>query len=57
MHKERTLSVADLAEMPHGRMLVIPTADRALLAATVPWWKRPIAPQIKASIADLEPVA
>ena len=54
--KELILSVDELAGLPSGRVIVIPSGEYPLLARTVPWFKRPgMADQVAASVAANEP--
>ncbi|MBA3489033.1 MAG: type IV secretory system conjugative DNA transfer family protein [Longispora sp.] len=47
--RERIISVADLAALPLGRAVLIPSGAPAILGATVPWFDGPHAATIQAS--------
>ena len=44
------LTVSDLAALPRGRVVVMPSGAPAALAQPVPWWETKWAEQIRASI-------
>jgi type IV secretory pathway TraG/TraD family ATPase VirD4 len=52
---ERVLEVADLAELPRGRVVVLAAGAPATLARTVPWWEGPRAAAVRASVAAHDP--
>lgn len=47
--RERIMSVADLAALPLGRAILIPSGAPAVLGATVPWYDGPHAQAVQAS--------
>jgi hypothetical protein len=55
MRRERILDVADLAALPQGRIVVMASGTRPVLARAVPWMAGPHAPAIRASIAAHDP--
>jgi type IV secretory pathway TraG/TraD family ATPase VirD4 len=48
IHDEDIMSVSDLAELPFGTVIVLPSGSAAIMAVTVPWWER--APETKAAV-------
>jgi len=52
---ERVLDVADLGALPKGRVVVIASGSRPVLARTLPWMTGPHAEAIKASILRHDP--
>ncbi|WP_280266568.1 type IV secretory system conjugative DNA transfer family protein [Nocardia wallacei] len=52
---ETTLTASDLAAMGEGRALVLVSKHRPVLVRLVPWWERPYADAVKASIARHDP--
>jgi type IV secretory pathway TraG/TraD family ATPase VirD4 len=54
--RELILSIDELAGLPSGRMIVIPSGEYPILARTVPWFRRPVmADKVATSIATYEP--
>ena len=51
------LTVSDLAALPRGRIVVMPSGASATLAQPVPWWETRWAEQIRASITRYDPSA
>ncbi|MGV9838057.1 type IV secretory system conjugative DNA transfer family protein [Nocardia niigatensis] len=47
---EPTLTASDLMALPKGRVVLLTSGHRAVLAATVPWFERPYADQISAAL-------
>ncbi|MEV4556584.1 TraM recognition domain-containing protein [Kitasatospora sp. NPDC049285] len=45
------LDVAELAALPAGRVLVLPSGSRPLLARAVPWWDGPHAADVRSALA------
>ncbi|MEW5093705.1 type IV secretory system conjugative DNA transfer family protein [Clavibacter michiganensis] len=59
LKREKILEVAELADMPRGRAIMLSSGSRAALLRTVPWYQGPkeTAEAIKASIAAHDPAA
>jgi type IV secretory pathway TraG/TraD family ATPase VirD4 len=55
VRRERILDVADLAALPQGRIVVMASGTRPVLARAVPWMAGPDAAAIRASIAAHDP--
>jgi hypothetical protein len=55
MRRERILDVADLAALPQGRIVVMASGTRPVLARAMPWMAGPYASAIRASIAAHDP--
>ena len=53
--KQAILSVGELAGLPAGRFVVIPSGQAPVLGALIPWDKRPMADDVHHSIATFEP--
>ncbi|MGL5859365.1 MAG: type IV secretory system conjugative DNA transfer family protein, partial [Angustibacter sp.] len=49
LHRERILDVAELAELPKGRAIVLASGSRSTLIRTQPWMTGPHAEQVRAS--------
>ena len=49
------LTVAELAALPRGRVIVMPSGAPAVLAEPLPWWQSKDAKQIRESIARHDP--
>ncbi|MFE0462646.1 type IV secretory system conjugative DNA transfer family protein [Kitasatospora sp. NPDC058965] len=45
------LDVAELAALPPGQVLVLPSGSRPVLARAVPWWEGPHAEDVRESLA------
>ena len=54
-HKERILSVAELAALAFGRTIVIPSGAPVILGRSTPWQDGPHAEAIRASLARFDP--
>ncbi|MGL5859200.1 MAG: hypothetical protein ACRC35_12510, partial [Angustibacter sp.] len=54
---ERILDVAELAELPKGRAIVLASGSRSTLIRTQPWMTGPHAEQVRASVAAHDPRA
>lgn len=52
---EKTLTASDLAALPQGRVLAFVSKHRPMLLATVPWWERPYAGAVAASLDRYDP--
>jgi len=59
LKREKILEVAELADMPRGRAIMLSSGSRAALLRTVPWYQGPkiTTEAIKASIAAHDPAA
>jgi hypothetical protein len=57
VRRERILDVADLAGLPKGRAVVLPSGAPATLARTLPWMSGPRAAEASASIRAHDPAA
>ena len=55
--RHNILEVSDLAAMPPGRAVVFPSGIPATMVKTVPWFTRPDAGAVKASLAKYDPGA
>ncbi|MFI7059814.1 type IV secretory system conjugative DNA transfer family protein [Kribbella sp. NPDC050124] len=55
--RHNILEVSDLASMPPGRAIVFPSGIPATMVKTVPWFTRPDAGAVKASLAKYDPGA
>ncbi len=55
VRSERVLEVADLAALPRGRALLIPSGGKPVLIGTQPWMDGPHAPAITASLLRHDP--
>jgi hypothetical protein len=55
--RHNILEVSDLAAMPPGRAVVFPSGIPATMVKTVPWFTRPDAGSVKASLAKYDPGA
>jgi type IV secretory pathway TraG/TraD family ATPase VirD4 len=55
--RERVLDVADLAALPKGRVIVVASGARPVLARTLPWMDGPHADAVRASIRVYDPAA
>ncbi|MEV5960559.1 TraM recognition domain-containing protein [Kribbella sp. NPDC051952] len=55
--RQNILEVSDLAAMPPGRAVVFPSGIPATMVKTVPWFTRPDAGAVKASLAKYDPGA
>ncbi len=55
--RHHILEVSDLASMPPGRAVVFPAGIPATMVKTVPWFTRPDAGAVKASLAKFDPGA
>jgi type IV secretory pathway TraG/TraD family ATPase VirD4 len=55
--RHHILEVSDLASMPPGRAVVFPSGIPATMIKTVPWFTRPDAGAVKASLAKYDPGA
>jgi len=55
--RHHILEVSDLAALPPGRAVVIPSGTPATMVKTVPWFTRPDAAAVKASLAKYDPGA
>jgi type IV secretory pathway TraG/TraD family ATPase VirD4 len=53
--RHNILEVSDLASMPPGRAIVFPSGIPATMVKTVPWFTRPDAGAVKASLAKYDP--
>jgi type IV secretory pathway TraG/TraD family ATPase VirD4 len=53
--RQNILEVSDLAAMPPGRAVVFPSGIPATMVKTVPWFTRPDAGAVKASLAKYDP--
>jgi type IV secretory pathway TraG/TraD family ATPase VirD4 len=53
--RHHILEVSDLASMPPGRAVVFPSGIPATMVKTVPWFTRPDAGAVKASLAKFDP--
>lgn len=53
--RHHILEVSDLASMPPGRAVVFPSGIPATMVKTVPWFVRPDAGAVKASLAKYDP--
>ncbi|WP_433163777.1 type IV secretory system conjugative DNA transfer family protein [Kribbella sp. CA-247076] len=53
--RHHILEVSDLASMPPGRAVVFPSGIPATMVKTVPWFTRPDAGAVKASLAKYDP--
>jgi hypothetical protein len=51
------LTVADLAALPRGRVVVMPSGAPAVLAEPISWWDTPHAEQIRQSTERYDPPA
>jgi type IV secretory pathway TraG/TraD family ATPase VirD4 len=51
LRRERILDASELAALPRGRAVVIASGCRPTLIAPEPWWQRPYARRVRASIA------
>jgi type IV secretory pathway TraG/TraD family ATPase VirD4 len=51
------LTVAELAALPRGRVVVLPSGAPPVLAAPIYWWDTPAADEIRESIATYDPAA
>ncbi len=57
LHRERIMTVADLAALPKGRAVVIAAGSRPTLVKTIPWMDGPYAQAVQASIDAHTPAA
>jgi type IV secretory pathway TraG/TraD family ATPase VirD4 len=57
VQRHNIMEVSDLASMPPGRAVVFPSGIPATLVKTVPWFTRPDAGAVKASLAKYDPGA
>ena len=57
LHRERIMTVADLAALPKGRAVVIAAGSRPTLVKTIPWMDGPHAAAVNASIDAHTPTA
>jgi type IV secretory pathway TraG/TraD family ATPase VirD4 len=55
--RHNIMEVSDLASMPPGRAVVFPSGIPATMVKTVPWFTRPDAGAVKASLAKYDPGA
>jgi type IV secretory pathway TraG/TraD family ATPase VirD4 len=55
--RHNIMEVSDLASMPPGRAVVFPSGIPATIVKTVPWFTRPDAGAVKASLAKYDPGA
>jgi type IV secretory pathway TraG/TraD family ATPase VirD4 len=55
--RHNIMEVSDLASMPPGRAVVFPSGIPATMVKTVPWFTRPDAGSVKASLAKYDPGA
>jgi hypothetical protein len=53
--EQAILSVGELAGLPAGRFVVIPSGQAPVLGALIPWDRRPMADDVHHSIATFEP--
>ncbi|MCP9625249.1 TraM recognition domain-containing protein [Nocardia otitidiscaviarum] len=54
---ERTLTASDLGAIPKERALVTVSGHRPVMVRLIPWWKRPYAEQVAASLAQFDPAS
>ena len=57
IQRHHILEVSDLAALPPGRAVVFPSGMPATMVKTVPWFARPDAPAVEASLAKYDPGA
>ena len=57
VQRHNILEVSELAAMPPGRAVVLSSGNPATMVKTVPWFTRPDAGAVKASLAKYDPGA